>query len=103
MRTRSEKEILEPLDLEIEKTRRKIRCDQSTVGDNTRTEIERLQNLVQQLLDEKVVEKATNEEQEKKKMQIVSMMHMFNLGSELTIPEGPRIDANNFELRIPLI
>ena len=30
-------------------------------------------------------------------------MHMFNHGNVLTFPEGPRVDANNFERRIPLI
>ena len=30
-------------------------------------------------------------------------MNMFNHGNTITFPEGPRIDANNFELRMTLI
>ena len=61
--------------------------------ENNMTELERLHKL---LMDEKLAREA----QEKK---ILPVMHMFNHGNVLTFPEGPRVDANNFELRIPLI
>ena len=54
-------------------------------------------------MDKKAAEKAAKEEQERKNKEIVSMMHIFSHGNVLNIPEDPRIDANNFELRMPLI
>ena len=56
MRTRSGKYILEPLDLELERTRRIIRSEKGsgTMGD--RTDIEKLQEMVKLLMDERDAE-----------------------------------------------
>ena len=91
MRTRSGKDSLEPLDLELERL--------AMADEDNRTELKMLQAQVKLLMDEKIARGA----QEKKNRVIVPVMQMFNHGNILTFPEGPRIDANNFELRIPLI
>ena len=96
MRTRSGKDSLEPLDLELERTRRKIRSEKGsgTMGD--RTDIEKLQEMVKLLMDEKDAEREAREALEKKNQEIQPVMNMFNHGNMFTLPEGPRIDANNF-------
>ena len=48
-------------------------------------------------------EKLAREAQRKKNREMVPVMQMFNHGNVFTFPEVPRVDANNFELRIPLI
>ncbi|XP_047951433.1 protein FAR1-RELATED SEQUENCE 3-like [Salvia hispanica] len=103
MRTRSGKYILEPLDLELERTRRIIRSEKGsgTMGD--RTDIEKLQEMVKLLMDERDAERAAREAMEKKNRETLPVMNMFNHGNMITFPNGPRIDANNFELRMPLI
>ena len=101
MRTRSRKEILAPVDPEIEKTRRKIKSGQSKMRDNTREKIAFLRRQIQELLDDKAAEKAAKEEQERKNKELVPVMQMFNHDNLITTPEDPHIDANNFELRMP--
>ncbi|KAL1568804.1 hypothetical protein AAHA92_00366 [Salvia divinorum] len=54
---------------------------------------------VQLLVDDK----AAREEAERRNMGIIHVMQMFNHGNVVTIPTIPRINANNFELRMPLI
>ena len=61
MRMRSGKDNLEPLDLELERTRRKIRSERLAMADDNRAELEMLQEQVKLLMDEKL----TREEQEK--------------------------------------
>ncbi|XP_047949154.1 uncharacterized protein LOC125194986 [Salvia hispanica] len=68
-----------------------------------RTDIEKLQEMVKLLMDERDAERAAREALEKKNQEIQPVMNMFNHGNMITFPEGPRIDANNFELRMPLI
>ncbi|XP_047978855.1 uncharacterized protein LOC125220756 [Salvia hispanica] len=68
-----------------------------------RTDIEKLQEMVKLLIDERDAERAAREALEKKNQEIQPVMNMFNHGNMITFPEGPRIDANNFELRMPLI
>ena len=67
-----------------------------------KTELERLEVMVKMLMDEREAEKAAREAQEKKDTQIVPVMHMFNNENMITFSEGPRVDANNFELRMTL-
>ncbi|KAL1536625.1 hypothetical protein AAHA92_29248 [Salvia divinorum] len=54
---------------------------------------------VQLLVDDK----AAREEAERRNRGIVPVMQMFNHGNVVTIPIIPRINANNFELSMPLI
>ncbi|XP_047950420.1 uncharacterized protein LOC125196092 [Salvia hispanica] len=68
-----------------------------------RTDIEKLQEIVKLLMDKRDAERAAREALEKKNKEIQPVMNMFNHGNMITFPEGPRIDANNFELRMPLI
>ncbi|XP_047949118.1 uncharacterized protein LOC125194948 [Salvia hispanica] len=68
-----------------------------------RTDIEKLQEMVKLLMDERDAERAVREALKKKNQEIQPVMNMFNHGNMITFPEGPRIDANNFELRMPLI
>ncbi|XP_047979191.1 uncharacterized protein LOC125221107 [Salvia hispanica] len=68
-----------------------------------RTDIEKLQEMVKLLMDERDAERAAREALEKKNREIQPVMNMFNHGNMITFPEGPRIDAKNFELRMPLI
>ncbi|XP_047961385.1 uncharacterized protein LOC125206134 [Salvia hispanica] len=68
-----------------------------------RTDIEKYQEMVKLLMDERDAERAAREALEKKNQEIQPVMNMFNHGNMITFPEGPRIDANNFELRMPLI
>ncbi|XP_047949958.1 uncharacterized protein LOC125195774 [Salvia hispanica] len=68
-----------------------------------RTDIEKLQEMVKLLMDERDAERAAREALEKKNQEIQPVMNMFNHGNMITFPEGPRINANNFELRMPLI
>ena len=100
MRTRSGYDSLEPIDHELERTHMIIRWGQLAMAEeDNMNELEKLQIQVKLLMDEKLVREA----QEKKNKEILPVMHMFNHGNDLTISEGPRFDANNFELRIPLI
>ncbi|XP_047953338.1 uncharacterized protein LOC125199322 [Salvia hispanica] len=68
-----------------------------------RTDIEKLQEMVKLLMDERDAERAAREAMEKKNRETLPVMNMFNHGNMITFPNGPRIDANNFELRMPLI
>ncbi|XP_047978628.1 uncharacterized protein LOC125220507 [Salvia hispanica] len=68
-----------------------------------KTDLEKLQEMVQMLIDERDAERAAREALEKKNKEILPVMNMFNHGNMITFPEGPRIDANNFELRMTLI
>ena len=95
------KDSLEPLNPELERTRWKIRSEKGSMAD--RAELERLQALVKMLMDKREAEKVAREAQEKKNTEIVPMKHMFNHRNMTTFPEGPRVDANNFEQRMTLI
>ena len=68
-----------------------------------RTDIEKLQEMVKLLMDERDAERATREALEKKNQEIQPVMNMFNHGNMITFPEDPHIDANYFELRMTLI
>ena len=68
-----------------------------------KTELEKLQEIVQMLIDERDAERAAREALEKKNKKTLPMMNMFDHGNTVTFPEGPRIDVNNFELRMALI
>ena len=54
-------------------------------------------------MDERDAERAAREALEKKNKEIVHVMNMFNHENMVTFPEAPRVDANNFELRMTLI
>ncbi|KAL1559150.1 hypothetical protein AAHA92_09524 [Salvia divinorum] len=92
MRTRSGKEILEPFDPEIERTCRKIKSSEGVMGTINQEDLALL-----------VRHKALREEEARRNRGIVPVMQMFNPGNVVTIPTVPRINASNFELRMPLI
>ena len=58
MRTRSGKDSLKPLDLELERTRKKIRSEKGSGAMGDRTDIEKLQEMVKLLMDERDAERA---------------------------------------------
>ncbi|KAL1540753.1 hypothetical protein AAHA92_25062 [Salvia divinorum] len=99
MRTRSGKEILEPFDPEIERSCRKKKSSEEEMGTISQEDMALLSRQVQLLVDDK----AAREEAERRNRGIVPVMQMFNHGNVVTIPTIPRINANNFELRMPLI
>ncbi|KAL1564611.1 hypothetical protein AAHA92_06930 [Salvia divinorum] len=99
MRTRSGMEILEPFDTEIERTCRKIKSSEGEMGTINLEDFALLVRQVQILMDDK----EAKEEAERRNRGIVHVMQMFNHGNVATIPTIPRINANNFELRMPLI
>ncbi|KAL1555250.1 hypothetical protein AAHA92_15716 [Salvia divinorum] len=99
MRTRSGKEILEPFDPEIERSCRKKKSSEGEMGTISQEDMAFLIRQVQLLVDDK----GAREEAERRNRGIIPVMQMFNHGNVVTIPTIPRINANNFELRMPLI
>ncbi|KAL1533431.1 hypothetical protein AAHA92_33315 [Salvia divinorum] len=99
MRTHSGKEILEPFDPEIERSCRKKNSSESEMATINPEDFALLVCQVQILVDDK----EAKEEAERRNRGIVPVMQMFNHGNMVTIPTIPRINANNFELRMPLI
>ncbi|KAL1549185.1 hypothetical protein AAHA92_17317 [Salvia divinorum] len=99
MRTRYGKEILEPFDPEIERTCRKIKSSEGEMRTINPEDFALLVHQVQILVDDK----GAKEEAERRNKGIVPVMQMFNHGNVATIPTIPCINANNFELRMPLI
>ncbi|KAL1549136.1 hypothetical protein AAHA92_17272 [Salvia divinorum] len=97
MRTRSGKEILEPFDPEIERSCRKKKSSESEMTTINPENFALLVRQVQILVDDK----EAKEEAERRNRGIVPVMQMFNHGNVVTIPAIPRINANNFELRMP--
>ena len=68
-----------------------------------KTNLEKLQEMVKMLIDERDAERAAREALGKKIKEILLVMNMFNQRNTIIFPEGPRIDANNFELCMTLI
>ncbi|XP_047942786.1 uncharacterized protein LOC125189564 [Salvia hispanica] len=68
-----------------------------------KTDLEKMQEMAKMLMDERDAERAAREALEKKNKKTLPMMNMFDHGNTVTFPEGPRIDVNNFELRMALI
>ena len=66
MRTRSGKDSLEPLDLELERTRRRIRSEKGLGSMGDKTDLEKLHEMVQMLMDERDAERTAHEALEKK-------------------------------------
>ncbi|KAL1556993.1 hypothetical protein AAHA92_12538 [Salvia divinorum] len=99
MRTSYGKEILEPFDPEIERSCRKKKSSKDEMGTISQEDMALLIRQVQLLVDDK----AAREEAERRNKGIVPVMQMFNHGNVVTIPTIPRINANNFELSMPLI